>query len=126
MYGKTLKSILCVMLVALVLSACGGGGGNSDGNGAEAVTVKAMDTFKFDPPALTAKVGQTVNVTLDNQGVLDHNFVIQEFSVSLGPVPGGQTQNGSFTPAAAGTYTYYCDVPGHREAGMEGTLTVNP
>jgi plastocyanin len=125
-YGKTIKSLLCVALVALVLTACGGGGSNGDGNGAESVTVKAMDTFKFDPPTLTAKVGQTVNVTLDNQGVLDHNFVIQELAVSLGPVPGGQTHSGSFTPSAAGTYTYYCDVPGHREAGMEGTLTVNP
>jgi uncharacterized cupredoxin-like copper-binding protein len=30
-----------------------------------------------------------------------------------------------FTPTAAGTYQFYCAEPGHKEAGMVGTLTVS-
>jgi plastocyanin len=123
--AKRVPFIFAAGLLALALAACGGGGGGN-GTDAETVTVQALDTFQFDPAALTAGVGQTVNVTLDNEGVLEHNFVIQELGVSLGPVPGGQTASGSFTPASAGSFEYYCDVPGHREAGMVGTLTVNP
>ncbi|MCC6189527.1 MAG: cupredoxin domain-containing protein [Anaerolineales bacterium] len=112
------------LLLLLALTACSGA--NGGGSGAMDITVETLDTFRFSPATLTADVGQTLNVTLNNTGVLEHNFVIDEFNVSLGPVPAGQTSSGSFTPNAAGSYTYYCNVPGHREAGMEGTLTVNP
>lgn len=113
------------LLVLLAVTACTGTNG-SGGSGAIDITVQSLDTFKFSPATLTADAGQTLNVTLNNTGVLEHNFVIDEFNVSLGPVPAGQTASGSFTPNAAGSYIYYCNVPGHREAGMEGTLTVNP
>jgi plastocyanin len=116
--GKLALSLLAVAFLA----ACGGGGGG----GAQDFVVRGQDSFTFDPATLTATVGQTVNVTLDNVGVLEHNFVIDELNVRLGPIQGGQQSSGSFTPDAAGSYTYYCDVPGHREAGMVGTLTVNP
>jgi plastocyanin len=125
--AKRFSFILMAALLALTLAACGGGGGGGTaGPNAEDVTVKAMDAFAFDPATLTATVGQTVNVTLDNEGVLEHNFVIDELNVSLGPIPGGQSSSGSFTPSTAGSFEYYCNVPGHREAGMVGTLTVNP
>jgi plastocyanin len=117
--GRLALSLFAVAM----LTACGGGGG---GGGAQDVTVQGLDSFAFDPATLTATVGQTMNVTLVNTGALDHNFVIDEFNVGLGPIPGGQQSSGSFTPDAAGTYEYYCDVPGHRDAGMVGTLTVNP
>ena len=119
---KTKRLSFVLTALAFALAACGGGNGTS----AETVTVKGMDTFRYDPATLTAQVGQVINVTLDNEGVLEHNFVIQEMNVSLGPVAGGQAASGSFTPVTAGAYEYYCDVPGHREAGMVGTLTVNP
>jgi nitrite reductase (NO-forming) len=38
-------------------------------------------------------------------------------------LPAGQTTNVTID-APAGTYTFYCSIPGHRQAGMEGTLTV--
>jgi plastocyanin len=109
------------MAAALALAACSGGGGPAD----QTVNVQGLDTFRFDPATLTAQVGQAVNLTLQNTGVLEHNLVIDELNISAGPILGGQTSDPvSFTPSAAGTFVYYCNVPGHREAGMEGTLTV--
>lgn len=112
---------------ALALSACSGGTPVAPTEPAgQNLIVGALDAFTFDPATLTAKVGEEVTVTLDNKGVLEHNFVITEFDVYLGPLAGGtKSAPGTFTPTAAGTYTYFCDVPGHREAGMEGTLTVS-
>lgn len=123
MQPKRFFMLAVVLMASLALAACGGGGGEAEG---QSITVAGRDDFTFNPETLSASVGQTMNVTLDNEGVLEHNFVIQELGVSLGPVPGGQTASGSFTPSAAGSFEYYCDVPGHREAGMVGTLTVNP
>ena len=111
---------VCAVL-ALTLAACGGGGGE-----ANEISVTGQDTFQFSPEALTTTVGQPTNVTLVNTGALEHSFVLDEVSVKIGPLPGGESDSASFTPNAAGTYTFYCDIAGHREAGMEGTLTVNP
>lgn len=124
MNTKRLYFASAAAALALALSACGGSAETpAAGND---LTVKALDTFKFEPASINANVGETVTVTLDNEGILEHNFVVTEFNFSLGPVAGGQTAPGSFTPAAAGTYEFFCDVPGHREAGMVGTLTVTP
>lgn len=113
-------AILALGLIAmLALTACGTGGGGSP----LAVTIKAED-IKFDTPTITAKVGQAVTVTLNNTGALDHSFIIDELNVKIENVKPGATGSTTFTPSAAGTYTFYCNVPGHKEAGMTGTLTV--
>jgi len=75
----------------------------------------------------------TVTITLINKSGVGHNIAIQAGNSGatqgstpvLGHTP--ITPNGvhSFTVTLkAGVYTYYCQVPGHREAGMWGTLTV--
>ena len=75
---------------------------------------------------LTAKAGQPVTVNFQNAGALEHSFVIDAFDVKFEHVQPGQTAAATFTPTAAGTYVFYCDVPGHKDAGMKGTLTVTP
>jgi len=78
----------------------------------------------YDTRTLTAKAG-TVSIVMANSSPVEHDVAIAEGSKVLGQVPtfvgGSKTLTLSLKP---GTYTFYCTVPGHRQAGMEGKLTV--
>lgn len=83
----------------------------------------AQDTLYAEAPA-EVPVGD-VNLVLDNQGTTEHNVVIEELGDELiVEAQGGESGQGDVT-LEAGEYTYYCNVPGHRAAGMEGTLTAS-
>jgi plastocyanin len=82
--------------------------------------------LKFTKSSLTAKAG-TVTIDFTNSSPLAHNFTVQQGT--SGPVVGATPtfMGGTKTltlKLKAGTYTFYCSVPGHRAAGMQGTLTV--
>ncbi len=94
------------------------GGAAAAGGPFEVVSVD----IAFEPAALTIPAGQDVVVNIPNSGALPHNFSIDELNISVDQ-PAGYTGEVTIN-APAGTYTYYCNVPGHRAAGMEGTLTV--
>lgn len=92
------------------------------GDAVAEVTLVATE-FAFDPAEFVA--APEVEVTLDNQGVVIHNFVVEgvpeaEFVVVA---EAGQMASGTLT-LDAGDYAFFCSIPGHREAGMEGRLTV--
>ncbi|HEX4437568.1 MAG TPA: plastocyanin/azurin family copper-binding protein [Solirubrobacteraceae bacterium] len=78
----------------------------------------------FDAKALSAKAG-TVTITMTNMSPVEHDVAVAEGSKVLGQTPtfvgGSKTLTLKLKP---GTYTFYCTVPGHRQAGMEGKLTV--
>jgi len=130
---RRFTTLAIVSALALVLG-CGGGGSAAKpagpaGGGAGAaqnVTVKALDTLKFDPATLSVRSGAPVHLTLENSGTLIHDWVVdnvggQKVSVEA---DGGKSASTDFTPTTAGTLQFYCSQPGHREAGMVGTLTV--
>lgn len=99
--------------------AAGGGGG--DGGGGPATWVAVDIAYEEAPQEVPAG---TVDVELDNQGNIEHNVVIEELDDQLIlDAAAGESDSGS-VELEPGTYTYYCDVAGHRAAGMEGTLTV--
>lgn len=89
------------------------------------VTVTAFD-IGFRQQQLTVRAGE-VRIAYVNEGQLVHTLVIEgapkfrrlEVRGNGDRVIGAA----SFEP---GTYTFYCDIPGHRQAGMVGTLTVSP
>ena len=106
----------------------GHGGGHDDdeedspvADGAREVEMTATD-FAFDPDEITAEAGEDLAIVLTSEDLL-HDFTIDELDAHVA-ADRGETATGGFTADEAGTYTYYCSVPGHREAGMEGTLTV--
>jgi plastocyanin len=94
---------------------------------ASATTLKlAADpaALAFDKDSLSAKAGK-VTIDFDNPSVIPHNVVIEEDGKELaGFEPISEGEKAATADLKAGTYTYYCSVPGHREAGMEGQLTV--
>jgi uncharacterized cupredoxin-like copper-binding protein len=94
---------------------------------ARKVTLEANPTgaLSYDKKALTAHAGKVI-VDFTNTSPLDHNVTIESSSGKvLGATPtftGGSKELELELPA--GTYKFFCSVPGHRMAGMEGTLTV--
>ncbi|MGH2522562.1 MAG: cupredoxin domain-containing protein [Anaerolineales bacterium] len=120
MNSKPVRLLVIGLTACLILTACGGGGSQQT----QSVTIQGAD-IKYDITALTGKVGQPIKVTLQNTGALEHSFVIDELNVKIEGVQAGQSGEATFTPQSAGTYEYYCNVVGHKEAGMTGTLTVS-
>ncbi len=80
--------------------------------------------FAFSPSTLTVAKGDTVKVTFTNNGAYPHNFTITEFNVASKTVSPGQSDTVTFTADKAGSFKYFCSVPGHEDKGMVGTLTV--
>lgn len=77
----------------------------------------------FDTSAITAKPGDTI--TLTNNGFLEHDFVVDELGIDSGLASNGQSITITIPEdAEPGDFEFYCSVPGHKEAGMFGTLTI--
>jgi plastocyanin/mono/diheme cytochrome c family protein len=94
------------------------------GSAEAAATITAEDSLKWSPNKVTVKPGDTIAVV--PSGGLEHDFVIDELGIKE-MLPAGSTDTVMVTipkDAKPGDYTFYCSVPGHRESGMEGTLTI--
>lgn len=79
-------------------------------------------SFEFDPEEIRVEAGEDIAIVLTSTDIL-HDFIIDELGAHVAAEP-GETAEGGFTADAPGTYTYYCSVPGHQSAGMEGTLVI--
>lgn len=131
------------LIFALILSACAGSGGesaeppsqppagsatgsapapaSSPASGGAALEVTGNE-YSFDPVELSAPADTDVSLTLRNEGGLEHDWSIQGQDVRIVAEP-GQTGTGTFN-LPPGTYAFYCSIPGHEAAGMQGTLKV--
>lgn len=78
----------------------------------------------FQPKAVAIPANTPTVITLINRGAVVHNFTIDALNVHSGALQSGQSTTVTID-APAGTYAFYCAIPGHRQAGMVGTLTVS-
>lgn len=151
---KKVAALLALALASVALVACGGGddnsttatsneggaesgaaGGGAAESGKEAGGGGSTVEFEADPGGqlayttteASAKAGK-VTIDFNNPQSLTHDVAIED---SGGKTVGkteliAEGEDSTSVTLKPGTYTFYCSVPGHREAGMEGTLTVNP
>lgn len=85
----------------------------------------ASKDFKFSAPELHVKAGQSITLRLDNLDAGPHSFDIDELGVHT-PMRTNTSSLAIFSAPKPGTYTFYCAVGTHRQAGMVGTLVVEP
>lgn len=122
------KVVALSALAVLGLAACGGGGdgtsaGDADedpGNGSASVSLVAKE-FEFTPSDITVDA-PSFSLELRNEGAIEHDFSVEDTDVKIF-AKAAETATGEIE-MEPGTYTFFCSIPGHREGGMEGTLTV--
>ncbi|HEX2850629.1 MAG TPA: cupredoxin domain-containing protein [Acidimicrobiales bacterium] len=116
---------LALTLAAVLTGACGGGGGKAPAPAADARRIDvSAKSFQFDPSTITAKPGEDLAIALTSKDAV-HDFVVEhtDFKIEAGK---GKTTVGGLRLDKPGTYTFYCSIPGHRSAGMHGTIVVAP
>jgi plastocyanin len=88
--------------------------------------LRAKD-YQFDQSRITAKLGETMVLRLDNADATTHYLDIDELNVHA-LIPAGKSNVALFKPTQAGTYTFYCHPHADKVArtGMVGTLVIVP
>jgi uncharacterized cupredoxin-like copper-binding protein len=135
------KTVFLVAAVTISLFGCAP-------QPATEITVELAD-FTYAPSSITIPVRQPVILTINNTGLVEHDFVVEKIDVTdvqvqddstgghhmHGDAPAydlhvstgaGQTNVLQFTALEPGTYRVFCSVEGHIEAGMLGELIVVP
>ena len=129
------RTFIALAAAAVVLAGCGGGDEESSATATPTATQAACGeelslaapedgSLKFDKSTLSASAG-TVTIMFDNPSQVPHAVAIEGNGVQ----EAGETVTSGDAPPITvdlkpGTYEFYCPVPGHKEAGMKGTLTV--
>jgi uncharacterized cupredoxin-like copper-binding protein len=125
--GSVERGVLTAVLVAIgalaivsaVATVMGRSGVSAEARaGATAVQTKQ---FQFAPGRLEARAGETTRLVVSNVDATLHTFTIKELGIDQAITPGNEHLI-ELRAASAGTYTYYCAVPGHE--AMKGTLEV--
>jgi plastocyanin len=120
--------VVALALGSLVVTGCGGddgaGSGPSTATPAD-VVMRGNDALKWDKKEYTATAGE-ITIEIVNDGVQPHTAVIEKVSgfKKLTITGKNDTDRGSIT-LQPGTYVIYCDVAGHRSAGMVADLIVS-
>ena len=108
-------------LLAQAVPQAGGGPTATEKDGTVAIPADPNGQLAFQTKQATGQPGE-ISVEMQNKSGTPHDIVIDGKGKGEIVSNGGTSKFSAKFPA--GKYTYYCSVPGHREAGMQGTLTI--
>jgi plastocyanin len=129
---------LVLVLLALVVAGCGGDDDDDEATpppppaatdetgGARTLEnpADASGALRFQKDSLEAPAGE-ITLVMENPSSVEHNIAVKDGGIDEKGEIVGQGETSEVTVnLEAGEYTFYCSVPGHEAAGMEGTLTV--
>ena len=94
-------------------------------NGTKPAEARIVATeFRFSPATVMVAAGRVVTLVLDNSGAeTEHGLLVPALGFRL-QVKAGEIPRKNIVFEKPGKYEFTCDLPGHREAGMKGTLIV--
>lgn len=125
---RVIPAFALVVVTMLAMAACGGDGGGSSYKEPKGPAQTTLDikggNFFFDPQNPQAPAGVIAIRLESTQGI--HDLVFDDDKVpGFKLVTSGTGKSDELkADLKPGEYPIYCDIPGHREGGMEGTLTV--
>jgi uncharacterized cupredoxin-like copper-binding protein len=121
-----MKAAVVALLTLALLSGCGGGGSTTTQPSGS--TKVSMTEFKFTPGDISVSAGKVVFFVVNDGNGTSHDLVIRDGTgktvAKSELVSSGDSTVLTVDNIAAGTYTIFCDQPGHEASGMKGTLTV--
>jgi len=118
-----LVALVAVLALGLLAGCSGGGGGGATKT--LSVNMGEAGAFKYAPENLSVAKGETVKVTIVNKdSTQPHTLILPDFNVKSTQVAPGKSETLTFTASKAGDFTFYCDVPGHKDGGMVGKINV--
>lgn len=118
-----------VFLATLALAACGSSssesGTTAPAGGGQPVSIGESE-YKLDPSSPTVDQAGTVTFKVTNNGSVDHALEVEGQGVEeeTETIKPGETAELTVDLSKEGSYEIYCPIDGHRDKGMEGTLTV--
>ncbi len=111
--------------VASTAAATGAAGASTEAAGGTLeVSADPGGALKFEQTSLTAKAGE-VTIDFTNKASVPHSVAIRQGTATIGSTDViSQSTAKATVDLKPGKYTFFCTVPGHEQAGMKGTLTV--
>ncbi|HET9443213.1 MAG TPA: multicopper oxidase domain-containing protein [Acidimicrobiales bacterium] len=123
-FVSVLAVLIAVIGVGLGMRAIDeseGRGGAAGAEGGQLVEVELAD-FRLTPASATAATDGAVEVT--NGGAVVHDLTVEGTEATTGPLDPGASGRLELAGLEPGTYTMFCSIPGHKDAGMSGALTI--
>lgn len=124
-----MRLVLLAVFTVFALAACGSSSSESGttGQAAGGQSVAISETeFKLDPSSVQIDQAGTVTFRVTNDGAIDHALEVdgQGVEEETETIKPGESAELTIDLSKDGSYEIYCPVDGHRDSGMEGTLTV--